>query len=88
VFLQGDIDVAGADEGAVLPQRAVLERGGKPGVFVAEQGHMRFRPVLLGDRLSEGVVVRDGVRPDEQVLVGPPEELSDGAELPAYLRNP
>ena len=69
----------------ILPQRAVVVVDGKPGVMVASDGKMLYRPVELGDRLTEGVVVKAGVQPGERVVVGPAEDLKAGAALPAYL---
>ncbi len=83
-FVTAEVSVAPASA-VVIPSRAVVEGDGAAAVFVAEDGRMRRREVELGDRLTEGVVVRRGLAPGERVVVGPPSMLRDGAELPAGL---
>lgn len=87
-FLQGELELSGVDEGAVLPAGAVVERDGRTRVFVAEGGRVRMREVELGSRLSEGVIVRRGVRAGEKVVLSAGRELQDGQELPAELNKP
>jgi multidrug efflux pump subunit AcrA (membrane-fusion protein) len=53
--------------------------------MLAENGRMVRRKVEVGNRLTEGVVVRVGLKAGEQVVVGPPAELRDGAPLPPSL---
>ena len=48
---------------------------------------MRRQAVELGDRLTEGVVVKSGLQAGDSVVVGPASELKDGAQLPDYLRQ-
>jgi len=84
-FVTATLKLGDQSEGVILPQRAVLTDGSKAFVLVAADGKMVHRTVELGDRLTEGIVVRSGVRPGEQVVVGPPELLKDGAPLPESL---
>lgn len=84
-FVTATLKLADHSEGVILPLRAVLYNSTKPVVMVASEGKMHRRPVELGDRLTENIIVRSGVQPGESVVVGPPEELKDGAPLPAYL---
>jgi HlyD family secretion protein len=85
-FVTAAMDFTDQSEGVLLPQRAVRTEGGKTCVFVAAGDKMVRRAVELGDRLTEGVIVRSGVRPDERVVVGPAELIQDGAPLPESLR--
>jgi len=86
-FLQGALELGDDDEGAVLPQRAVLVQEGQAVVFVVERNRMKRRAVELGDRLTEGVIVRRGLKPGERVVLGPADALKDGQELPANLKE-
>jgi multidrug efflux pump subunit AcrA (membrane-fusion protein) len=86
-FLQGVLELGGDGEGAVLPQRAVLIQEGQAAVFVVEGNRMKRRAVELGDRLTEGVIVRRGLKPGERVVLGPSAALKDGQELPANLKE-
>jgi membrane fusion protein (multidrug efflux system) len=69
----------------VVPQRALLVDGHETYVLVAADGKMVRRKVELGDRLTEGVVIKSGIRPGESVVIGPADQLKDGAPLPGYL---
>jgi multidrug efflux pump subunit AcrA (membrane-fusion protein) len=86
-FVTATLSLEGAAGGVILPLRALGTDGGKTVVWVAEGGKMVRRAVEAGDRLTEGVVVKSGVRPGERVVVGPADLLKDGAELPEYLRS-
>ena len=86
-FVTGRLLLGGGSEGVVVPQRAIVVAAGKAGVLVPADGKMQRRAVELGDRLTEGVVVKSGLAPNERVLVGPAELLQDGAALPAHLQN-
>ena len=72
-------------QGALVPLQALQVEAGQARVFVAEGGVMKRRAIELGDRLSEGAIVRSGLHAGEKVLLGPPSRLQDGAPLPAYL---
>ena len=69
----------------VIPQGFVQWRGGKPGVFVNEQGKAKWRTVTLGLRGRETVEIAQGVSAGEQVVKPgePKQELSDGQRVSA-----
>jgi HlyD family secretion protein len=69
----------------VVPQRAVVRDGTAAAVFVAADGKMKRVLVEVGDRLTEGVLIKAGLQGGEKVLVGPAELLKDGDRLPEYL---
>lgn len=81
-FVEARLLVPEATSGVVVPEGAVHGRGPDAHVFVAREGAMRRVSVVLGDRLSDGIVVRTGLAPDDRVVVGPAEALKDGAPLP------
>jgi len=84
-FVTAKVALGGESRGVIVPIRAVVEEKGKSGVFVAEGGKMARREVSVGDRLTEGVIVKSGVKRGEKVVVGAAELLKDGAALPGYL---
>jgi len=84
-FLQGTVLLDSARESAIVPQRAVVQAEGKAFVFVAQNGKMSRRAVVVGDALTEAVIVKSGVKPGETLVVGPSGQLEDGAALPSYL---
>jgi HlyD family secretion protein len=84
-FVTARLRPAGGSAGALVPLGALVEERGKTGVLVAQDGRMVRHEVEVGSRLTEGAVVRDGVKAGDLVVVGPAEELRDGAPLPEYL---
>lgn len=86
-FVNAEVDLNGKSASTIVPLRALVEGNGQPVVFVANGEKMSKRPVLLGDRLTEGVIVKSGLKAGEKVLLGTPDALQDGAPLPAYLQR-
>ena len=84
-FVTAQIQLAQGVGDVVVPQRAVVTEGGKSAVYVAVDGKMKRTEVEVGDRLTEGVLIKSGVKDGERVLVGPAELLKDGNVLPGYL---
>ncbi|MCY3023460.1 MAG: efflux RND transporter periplasmic adaptor subunit [Planctomycetota bacterium] len=88
VFVQGTVILDGAATAVIVPQRAVIGAAGAEGeaaVYVAVDGKMSRRPVVLGDMLTEAVLIKSGLKPGEKVVLGPAEQLKEGAPLPDYL---
>jgi len=65
---------AAVPAGVVVPDEAIVTRGGDRVVFVLAQGHVSQRHVRV-----DGHRVIDGLQAGEQVVLSPPETLSDGA---------
>jgi len=72
-FVTAQIQLAQEVGDVVIPQRAVVTEGGKAAVFVAVGGKMKRTEVEVGDRLTEGVLIKSGIQDGAQVLVGPAE---------------
>jgi membrane fusion protein, multidrug efflux system len=72
--------VTGEETLATVPQKAVFQRDGKPRVFVVANGKANERVVVLGPENKEKgfVAIRQGLSPDEEVVVAPPEGLANG----------
>ncbi|WP_066737865.1 efflux RND transporter periplasmic adaptor subunit [Cupriavidus sp. D384] len=64
---------------AVQPS-AVVDRDGKPVVFVVADGKVRQIPVTRGAKVGELLAVQ-GVKPGETVVLAPADKLSDGARV-------
>ena len=63
-----------APAGVSVPEEAIVTRGGDRVVFVLSQGHVSMRKVRV-----DGRRVLDGLQAGEQVVLSPPQTLSDGA---------
>jgi cobalt-zinc-cadmium efflux system membrane fusion protein len=64
-----------------VPQVALQQVDGLWGVFVVEQGHAEFRPVVRGQDIKGDVIILDGIKPGETVV-------AEGAYLlKAYQRK-
>jgi multidrug efflux pump subunit AcrA (membrane-fusion protein) len=87
MFVTAEVTLNSVGKDVLIPVRALVHSNGKGVVFVAQDGVMRQRTVELGDRLTENVVVREGLAPGEKVIVGPAELLKDGVELPSELKG-
>jgi HlyD family secretion protein len=84
-FVTAEITLGRQGGEVIVPQRAVVTEGGKAAVFVAADGKMKKTPVETGDKLTEGILIKTGLKAGDRVVVGPAEMLKDGAVLPAYL---
>ncbi len=62
------IQTAKKDQALLAPQAAIVWRKGKPGLFVSDGGHVRWRDVALGLRGTESVEVTKGLTVGEMVI--------------------
>ena len=60
------------------PAAAIVQRDGKPVVFEVVGGRARQRGVVAGAERQGQVVVKEGLRGTETLVVRPPETLKDG----------
>jgi len=73
-------------EGAVaVPLYAVVDLEGRKVVFVEDQGTARLRPVELGSVIGEQVVVRQGLKAGERLIVKGQQLLTDG--MPVVVKE-
>jgi hypothetical protein len=71
-----------APRGVLVPSAAIVRRGGREVVYVADGEVARERAVSIGDvTVGNGRQVLDGVRAGERVVLDPPEVLTDGAAI-------
>ena len=88
--------VTGAEQATLVPQSAIIERGGLQGVFVldapkgtaslSEGSHARFRWVRLGAAGPEGIVVTAGLAPGEIILTEEDHRIRDGDVVRIVLK--
>jgi RND family efflux transporter MFP subunit len=64
----------------VVPESALVRRGGLVGVFVASEGRARLRWIAVGEPAEGTVEVRAGLRNGERVVIDP-SGLVDGAAV-------
>ncbi len=69
---------AGTDDVILVSEDAVVRIEGETAVFVLERDVARLRPVKLGDRRSDRLVVKSGLEENETVVRRPPASLEDG----------
>ena len=67
--------------GVLIPTGAIRAQGDNNVVFVVDADHVQARKVTLGQTYSDLRQVLDGLKPNEQVVVKPPDELKDGDRL-------
>jgi RND family efflux transporter MFP subunit len=71
-----------APRGVLVPAAAIVRRGGREVVYVADGEVARERTVTTGGAtVGSGRQVLDGVRAGERVVLDPPETLADGAAI-------
>lgn len=85
-FVTAHLTLDQADNAVLIPFRALVMEAGKAYIMLATGGKMQRHEVQISSRLTEGAVIRDGVKPGDRIVVGPPEQLKDGAVLPDYLQ--
>lgn len=66
----------------LVPQAALVERGGIPGVFVmTEEQQARFRMVRTGKNLNDRVEILSGLSGSETLVAGDLRDVHDGSPI-------
>ncbi len=78
VFARGAVVVQESQGAVIVPKDAVVERAGKPCVFVVEGGKAQQREVSVGITNNEQMEILSGVKPGESVVVIGAQGLQDG----------
>jgi HlyD family secretion protein len=71
----------GARNVLTVPRAALTQYGGKTGVWQAEQGRARFRPVRPGVQTADQVQVLAGLAEGDSVIVYSGKQLEDGMRV-------
>ncbi|HEY4060854.1 MAG TPA: efflux RND transporter periplasmic adaptor subunit [Puia sp.] len=69
------------DSSLLIPYKAVVEQLGEYFVFVAEEGHALQRKVSLGTHVNDRVVVRNGLKEGDKVVVEGVQKLRDSSAI-------
>ena len=67
----------------VIPQKAVIYNPYGNMVFVYDKGIVTQRPVTLGERVDADIIVLNGLKPNEQIVVSGQQKLFNG--MPVQL---
>lgn len=79
-FLSRPVTPADSKPQTAVQPSAVVERDGKPVVFLVKDGKTTQVPVTRGAKIGELVAVQ-GVKPGEVVVLAPTDKLSDGSKI-------
>lgn len=73
----------------VIPQVAVQENQAGPFVLIVDgEGRVEARPIKTGDRVTDGIVVLDGLTEGETLVVEGIQKVRPGAEVNVSFRTP
>ncbi|HUF77602.1 MAG TPA: hypothetical protein VMR44_01665, partial [Thermoanaerobaculia bacterium] len=86
-FVGVEIELARRAEAVVVPEEAVVPRGGENFVFVVAAGKAELRQVTLGERAPGRVEVISGLTGGERVVVAGQQKIQDGTAVAASLRR-
>lgn len=75
------VTVSTRNERVLVPQAALTERGGLPGVFVVTDGIARFRMVRAGKAYDGRVEILSGLAGAEQLVTGELQDVHDGSPV-------
>jgi RND family efflux transporter MFP subunit len=70
-----------ARQALLIPLQAVLLEGGKPQVWIYEQGSVRRQPVQVGGVAGNELVVTQGLKPGDTVVTAGVHLLQDGQKV-------
>jgi HlyD family secretion protein len=70
-----------SDNVVMAPLGTLFRHGADWAVFVAEGGRARLRQITLGERNNEMAHVAGGLKAGEEVVLHPPDTLTDGARI-------
>jgi len=85
VFLEMGTEVSNAADRILVPTAALVDRGGRRGVFLLEregtEERVRFTPVEAGAAEGDRTVARGGLSGGERVVLDPAADLADGSRV-------
>ncbi|MGO9570639.1 MAG: efflux RND transporter periplasmic adaptor subunit [Desulfomonilaceae bacterium] len=76
------IETARKPEVTNIPLKAIVSRNSKPGAYVIDNGHARWKEVTLGLRGIDKAEVAQGLTKGDKVIIGPQTaQLADGKRV-------
>ena len=79
--LDARIITAESADTLAVPERALFQTGGGWHVFTTKSGRARLTPVKVGLKNDSWAEILDGLGADSQIIVEPPNDLTDGARV-------
>jgi membrane fusion protein (multidrug efflux system) len=74
--------VASVDNAIVVPQRAIQELQGAKSLYVVDaENKVQVRTVKVGDKSGDEIIIQDGVKPGERVIVEGTQKVRPGSEV-------
>ena len=70
-----------ADKVIVIPNKSITEQMGEYFVYVVEQDTARQHKVKIGKVVGKNIVILDGLKPGEQIVVEGIQKLRDGVAV-------
>jgi RND family efflux transporter MFP subunit len=71
-----------SDGGLILPTNALLfSSAGSRVAIVQQDGKVKLQLVVLGTDFGHDVEIRKGLKPDDKVILNPPDSISDGQSV-------
>ena len=71
-----------------VPVSALFRRDDVWSLFVVEDGRARLRTVEVGQRTPFAAQIKSGVEADEEVIVHPANEITDGTRVQPHEQKP
>ena len=76
------------DSGILIPKTAILEESGKYFVFVSsDDGVLSKRGIEVENIKGDDIVVKNGLKAGENILVTPDEGLKEGSKVFLQFKN-
>ena len=81
VFDAHDAQAQAAPRRVFVPRTAIDEAGGRPAVWVVEDGKVRQQNVDVGPSRGDRIEVRQGLAGGETLVLSPPAGLKNGSRV-------
>lgn len=79
MFARMTLDLGARSNSILVPERAVAELQGKNFVWIIDsESKASQRPVLIGRRMGENLLVQDGLKPGEHIVVEGLQKVREG----------
>ena len=89
MFARVRVDIGTRKDSIVIPQRALVELQGKSFVWVVSpEGIASQRAVTSGEQVGSDVVILEGLKPGERIILEGVQKAREGAPVNAHDRRP
>jgi RND family efflux transporter MFP subunit len=80
-FLEREVTRAEEEPKTAVNPTALVSRNGKQSVFVVNDDKAVETLVIVGEKIGDGIEVREGLKPGEKVVINPPKKLKNGSPV-------